>query len=245
MADNQDNKSKRELFAERLKNKYPDREFADDEVLFGQIYDDYDEYDKELKGHRDNEKRLTDLFARDPRNARFLTDMARGIDPWIAMVERLGIDGITDIINDPERKEALAEANKRHVEQLAKSEELEKEYEKNLAESFNLFEQLQSERSLSDEDIDNAVDLIMKIANEAILGKFSRESLEMALKANSHDADVAAASAEAEIRGRNSRIEEKLRKPQKSDGTPSLAGANNAPRPKHSGSIFDLANQAR
>lgn len=245
MADNQDNKSKRELFAERLKNKYPDREFADDEVLFGQIYDDYDEYDKELKGHRDNEKRLTDLFARDPRNARFLTDMARGIDPWIAMVERLGIDGITDIINDPERKEALAEANKRHVEQLAKSEELEKEYEKNLAESFNLFEQLQSERSLSDEDIDNAVDLIMRIANEAILGKFSHESLEMALKANRHDADVAAASAEAEIRGRNSRIEEKLRKPQKSDGTPSLAGANNAPRPKHSGSIFDLANQAR
>lgn len=142
MAENQANKSKKELFAERLKSKYPDREYADDEALFGQINDDYDDYDNKLKGHLENEKRLTELFERDPRNAQFITDMARGTDPWIAMVERLGIDGITDIINNPEHKEALAEANKKHVEQLANSAELEKEYEKNIEDSFGLFEQL-------------------------------------------------------------------------------------------------------
>lgn len=40
--------SRRDQFGERLKKKYPDREYADDDALFGQINDDYDEYDKKL-----------------------------------------------------------------------------------------------------------------------------------------------------------------------------------------------------
>ena len=47
---NMEVKSNRERYTERLKAKYPDREFADDEALFGQINDDYDGYDKELSG---------------------------------------------------------------------------------------------------------------------------------------------------------------------------------------------------
>ena len=55
-------KSKRDLLGERLKKKYPDRDYADDEALFGQINDDYDEYDTELGQYRDRESRLTDLL---------------------------------------------------------------------------------------------------------------------------------------------------------------------------------------
>jgi hypothetical protein len=46
-----------------LKAKYPDREFADDEALFGQINDDYDGYDKELSGYKEREKALSGYFA--------------------------------------------------------------------------------------------------------------------------------------------------------------------------------------
>ena len=37
----------RDRYAERLKAKYPDREFADDEAIFGQANDDYDNYDNQ------------------------------------------------------------------------------------------------------------------------------------------------------------------------------------------------------
>ena len=37
MADNKEVKSKRDLFSDRLKGKYPDKQFDDDEALFGQI----------------------------------------------------------------------------------------------------------------------------------------------------------------------------------------------------------------
>ena len=56
--DNQAVKSRRDSFSERLQSKYPDREFADDEALFGQISDDYDEYDDALQSIYDNRNKI-------------------------------------------------------------------------------------------------------------------------------------------------------------------------------------------
>lgn len=239
-------KNKRDLFGERLKKKYPDREYADDDALFGQINDDYDEYDNQLGQYKERESRLTDLFSKDPRSAQFLTDMAKGNDPWLAVIERLGIDGVTDLINDPSKQEAYAEANKKYVERLAKEKSLEEEYETNLSESMKLLEQIQKERGLGDETIDAAMDLIMRITHEAILGKFTAETVDMALNAINHDADVSNARTEGTVAGRNAKIDEKLRKPATGDGQPNLAGSNNAPTRKNSQrSMFDLADEAR
>ncbi len=239
-------RSRREQFGERLKKKYPDREFADDEALFGQIDDDYADYDNRIGQYAEREKSLTDLFSRNPRSAQFLTDMAKGADPWLAVIERLGIDGITDLINDPEKQAEYAEANKKYVERLAKEKTLEEEYRKNIAGSMELLEKIQQERQLGDETIDAAMDLILRIADEAIVGKFTAETVDMALKAVNHDSDMSNARAEGEVAGRNAKIDEKLRKPDKGDGTPTLAGSNNAPTRKTGNrSMFDLADEAR
>ena len=55
MADNKEVKSKRDLFSDRMKAKYPDKQFDDDEALFGQINDDYDDYDKRLGEYQGRE----------------------------------------------------------------------------------------------------------------------------------------------------------------------------------------------
>ncbi len=251
MAENQTptppTKSKRELFGERLKKKYPDREYADDEALFGQISDDYDEYDNQIGQYKERESRLTDLFSKDPRSAQFITDMAKGNDPWLAVIERLGIDGVTDLINDPSKQAEYAEANKKYVERLAKEKSLEEEYQKNFAESMDLLEQIQKEKQLGDETIDAAMNLVMSIANEAIVGKFTAETINMALNAVNHDADVQNARTEGTVAGRNAKIEEKLRKPKGGDGQPDLAGSNNAPtrQGKRKFNIFDYADAAK
>ena len=250
MADNQTPietpKSKRALFDERMKQRYPERDYSDDEALFGQINDDYDSYEKELGDYKERERRLNEMLSTDPRSAKFITDMARGADPWIAVIERLGIDGITDLMNDPSKQEAYAEANKKYVERLAKEKSLDEEYEKNISESMSLLEQIQQERHLGDETIDAAIDLVMRMANEVILGKFTAETIDMALNAVTHDADVENARSEGMVAGRNAKIDAKLRKQQGGDGTPNLAGSNNAPTRKNtSSSIFNLADEAR
>lgn len=239
-------KSNRDLFGERMKKKYPDKEYADDEALFGQANEDYDAYDTELGQYKEREGRLTELLNKDPRSAKFIADMASGTDPWISVIERLGIDGITDIMNDPSKQEAYAEANKKYVERIAKEKSLEEEYKKNLSDSMELLEKIQTERQLSDETIDAAMELVMKMANEAILGKFTQETIDMALKAINHDADMQNARTEGTVAGRNAKIEEKLRKEGGGDGVPMLGGSNNAPKKSVSSqSMFELANDAR
>ena len=71
MPNNMEVKSNRERYTERLKAKYPDREFADDEALFGQINDDYDGYDKELSGYKEREKALVRPVCKQPAKCRF------------------------------------------------------------------------------------------------------------------------------------------------------------------------------
>lgn len=239
--------SKREQVGERLKAKYPDREYADDEALFGQINDDYDAFDGELNGYKERERSLVDMFNRDPHSAQFLTDMAKGQNPWTNLIKRIGVDGMTDILNDPEKQEEFEAANKEYLERVAKSKELDEEYDRNLAASQATVSQIQGERGVDDDTMDAALDLLGQIANEVILGKFTRESLDMALKALNHDVDVEAASQDGEVRGRNAKVEAQLRKPAKGDGLPRLDGSNNTPREAGGGDddVFAQAALAR
>ena len=241
-------KSRRDQLGERLKKRYPDREFADDEALFGQVNDDYDDYDNQIGQYKEREKALTDLFAKNPRSAQFLTDMAKGKDPWLAVIERLGIDGITDIMNDPSKKEEYAEANKKYIERVAKEKSLEEEYDKNMTEvTLPMLERIKQERGISDDMIDAAWDYLHHIADAAIRGTFTEEDINMALNAINHDADVQNARTEGTVAGRNAKIDEKLRKPTQGDGMPNLGGSNNAPtnKKKKPLNIFDYAEAAK
>ena len=218
-------KSNRERYTERLKAKYPDKEFADDEALFGQINEDYDGYDKELSTYKDREKKLSDLFASNPRSAAFLTDWRNGEDPIVGLIRKFG-DDFKAALDDPEKQEALAAANKEYADRIAKEGEYEEEYQKNISATYDTIEQVQKEEGLTDEEIDQAMEFLIGIMKDGLLGKFSSDSIRMAIKAIRHDSDVEAANHEGEIKGRNSKIEERLRKGERSDGTANLAGKN-------------------
>lgn len=225
MPTNTEVKSNRDRYTERLKAKYPDKEFADDEALFGQINEDYDGYDKQLGDYREREKALSDLFASNPRSAAFLTDWRNGEDPIVGLIRKFG-DDFKAALEDPEKTEALAEANKEYAERIAKESEFEEQYQQNIAGTLTTLEQVQQEDGLSDDDIDKAMDFLINIMRDGLLGKFSAESVRMALKAINHDADVEEAGHEGEVKGRNTKIQEKLRKGNKNDGTADLAGKN-------------------
>lgn len=225
MAEKEEVKSNRERYAERLKTRYPDREFVDDEALFGQINDDYDNYDKELSGYQEREKALSDLFASNPRSAAFLTDWRKGEDPIIVMVRKFG-DDFKAALEDPEKLEALAAANKEYAERIAQEERYEEEYEKNIGKTYETLDLMQKEEGFTDQEIDSAMDFLVGIMRDGMLGKFTRDSITMALKAIKHDSDVELADREGEVRGRNAKIEEKLRKRNRGDGTADLNGKN-------------------
>lgn len=239
MAEKESQKSKRAVLMERMKARHPDREYADDEALFEQIDSDYAASDEEIGKYKEREQILTDGFSRDPRAANFFVRLLKGENPWSALVEMVGVDGVAELLNDPAKQEEFAEANKAYVERLAKEKSLEEEYQVNFAASMKTLEQVQTEQGLSDETIDAAMDMVMGIVNDAIVGKFSRETIETALKAINHDAEVEAAREEGVIAGKNAKIDEKLRKSKAGDGLPAIGGANASVATKKKNSFFD------
>lgn len=90
-------KSRRETALERLKARYPDKSFEDDESMYGQLLDDYDAGEQELNGYKDREKAFSDLFTSDPRSAKFLTDWKNGKNPAVALVEMFGDDFVEEL----------------------------------------------------------------------------------------------------------------------------------------------------
>lgn len=215
----------RDALRKRLAERYPDENFDEDEALYGRINGDYDEYDSQLGKYKENESRMVDLFNRDPRSARFLTEWADGGDPVIAIIRNYGSD-IKEMLDDPEKIDEIAKANKEYVDRISKEKGLEEEYEKNLEESLTLLENVQTERGLTDEQMKAAIAQLRDDAIDVIMGRFTAEALDRVLKAQNHDADVEAAAYEGEVRGANKKIDERLRKRQSGDGTARLQGKN-------------------
>lgn len=236
--------SARQRHTSRMLEKYPDLDVEDEEALWGAVGDDYDNYEKEIGRYRDNSQKLNDLFENDPRSASLVAEMARGGDPVLGLVRRYGIE-IRDIVDDPAMQEEVAQANKEYLESVAKNKELEEEYRQNLDATLSTLEEIQAETGASDEDIDNAMEFLVAAAMDGVMGKFSRESIEMAMKAVGYDQAVADAAEEGEIAGRNAKIVERLRARDEGDGTQPLADGGATSMRRRGASIFDQARAAR
>ncbi len=237
--------SKRDAHLARLKKNYPDKEFEDDEALFGQIGEDYDRYESENSAMREREQTLSDMFAKDPRSAYFLNDMRQGVDPVIGLVRRFGME-VKDVLDDPDMQAELEEANKEYLERVAKSRELDEEYERNMQETLaTTLPQYQQRMGLRDDDIDKICAAWLQIVRDGVLGKLTEETIVLISNALNHDADVANAQAEGEVAGRNAKIGMQLRRREAGDGVRSLAGRNgDGGDQAQKRSIFDLAREA-
>lgn len=246
MATENNTQTNRDRALERMRGRYPDKAFDDDEALYGQINDDYDGYDKELSEYQERERILSDMFRKDPKSAQFLTNWRQGGNPVVELIRMYGKDDILDAINDPKRLEEIAKANQDFVDRVAKEAELEGQYQQNLEASLTELDRIQEENGLSDDDVNAAMAWLIGITGDAVLGKFAPETIQMAVKAVNHDADVTAAAHEGEVMGRNAKIEERLRKRGQGDGLPAMGGKNGTARtaPRHA-NIFSLASEAR
>lgn len=227
--ENQPVKGKRDLFMERLQSTYPDKDFSDDEAVYGQILDDFDERDRRLKNYEDDENRLTQLFVKDGNTASFFSDLANGKSPITSLVERYG-PLIRDAVDDPEKAKELEAATKVYLDRVAKNRELNEEYEKNLDNSFEEIDKA----GISDEDFGRAMDKLQEMMNDFVVGKITPETIQLVLSGIDHDADVASADHIGEVRGKNAKFEESRRKPT-GDGLPSIGSANNKQRRRSEG----------
>lgn len=239
--DNKQSTNKKEKMLERMRTKHPDSNFEDEEVLYGHISDDLDELDGEVAAMKEKERIFSDMFTSDPRSAAFLMSWKNGGDPLVELVRRFGNDGLKEMLEDPEKLEEVAQANKDYLERVAKSAELEEEFKRNLAKSVEDVDAIEGD----DAKIDEAVTWLMKVGREASMGIVNTDDVKMVMKALSYDDDIQTAAHEGEVRGRNAKIDEKLKMVSGGDGLARLNGGRTMPNaPKIKNSLIRKALEA-
>ena len=221
--------SNRSRVYDRLKGRYPDMDADDEEAVMGRINDDYDDYDKKIAEYEGRERELSDLFARDPQSATFLAEWSKGGDPVMELVRRYGPD-LRDALDDPDRQGELAERNKEYLDRIRKGEELDKAYQENIDDTLDRLNAMEDSGEMDGDKADEIFSVLLGIVNDGVLGKFSDETIRLIGKGLGYDMAVSEAYEEGTVKGKNEKIEERLRKKEASDGTPHLGGGGGTSR---------------
>ncbi len=224
----QEVKSKRDLLYDRMKGKYPDREFEDDEGLYGATLEDMDGYDEQLARQQEVDQQLTDKFENDPQFASYFMGALSGENPITNLIAHYG-DQFKDALEDPEIADELAQAHEEHLSKLGKEKELNEQFESNMEATLALVDEIQSEGEFTDDQMNEAFNSIFENANKIIMGELTRDMLETYLKGLKYDDDVAGAAETARVGERNKKIEAK-KKDLKSE-IPMLDGAQQQAAP--------------
>ena len=234
-------KSRKDLFMERMQGRYPDDDFGNEDNLYGRLAEDYDGYDAATT----REREFGEMMSDDPRLANVVMAFSKNSKqhPLAVIYREFGPDAI-ELLKNPEEIPGFVEAQKEWVDRKTEGEKYEKTYNENIAATHQLLDKMEDEGMPADK-LGDIVTHVKQIAEEFLQGKITAETIDMVKKSLDYDSDVSEASAVGEIKGRNAKIEEKLRK-KKGDGTPAIPSGGSAPieKPKKNlGALGVMANR--
>lgn len=222
-------KSRRDMFREGFASRHPDIDMDDEEAYYGALGDEYNAREEELNKHRDNNRKLNEMFMQNPNAAYFMNDLLDGKEQMgVALMRQFG-ETFKDAVDDPteENVKAFADALDEHAAKIKENDRLQAEFEKNADESETAIEDWAAAHNATPEQINAVRDFITAQFANLIVGRISPELLDFAYKGLHYDTDVAAAEESGAAQGRNERIQEKLRKG-RGDGVPNIQGGAKA-----------------
>lgn len=221
----------RDRLMDRYSKKYPDRDFAGEDsatAIDDEIVAELEAFDAELEGYKAKDEKMKSLFNTDPRSGRFLVSWAAGGgNPIQYLLDIFGPE-ITEALESEEGRAKIVESTNKWLEKKAAEEEGVKERMANYEQSVNELSAFAQEKGLSDEQAAEVFEKVNQIAFDALDGKYTRESYEMAYNAMHYATDVESARKEGEVAGRNAKIEEKLAKVEKPMDMPPAVGGQGA-----------------
>lgn len=218
--------TKREMFFANIKKKYPDREFADEDELYGASMEGYDTEHEYRKNTESTNKEFFDKLQENPDVALFIGS--------ILNKESFGkaLSYLSDVLPFDEDSDDFKAYNESVAERRAKSEEAEAaadEYEKNLRESADTLQAFAEENDMTPEEATEFVQNITSTISEKLFsGKIDKDFLNNFYKAQNYDKDLMVAKEAGNIQGRNEKIDAKKKMLGKGDGLPNIRSSASA-----------------
>lgn len=211
-------------FADRLKKKYPDREFGNDEEVHGAL----GEYLDELEGYQSSTseatQKLEQVLNEAPELVAIIRDIGKGASFTEALSRNIDVDELTPMEGDPDY-EAWNQNLEGRKKSRAEKEAMHKQYSENIDMSISEVKQFAEENGMSEPDTKKFLSSMNELIADVVDGKLTRSTLVRMQKALNYDMDVQEAAKTAEISAKNEKIEAKRetdKKKAKGDGLPNL-----------------------
>ena len=223
----------RKAFSERFAKRHKDIDFEDKEARYGAMNDDADA----LSAYEENGRALSDMFDKNRWLAAMAMDLSKNPDmspiDWMASH---GID-VEAAMNDENTAKKVAQQIADFQQKKADEDNHEKELMENLRRSADAMNDL----GLDDDAKADLWEKFFKVVGDAEDGTVSTETWKLFKNAQNYDADVASAREEGAMQGRNEKIQNKVRKAEKSELPPSLGtnGGGQAQTKKKGSSFWD------
>lgn len=227
-----DDRPNRKAFSERFAKRHKDIDFEDKEARYGAMNDDADA----LSRYEEDGKALSEMFD----NNRWLAAMAMDLrkNPNMSPMEWMASQGI-DIdaaIHDEEIGKKVAQQIADFQQKKADEENHEKELVANLQKSADAMNEL----GLDDDAKADLWESFFKVIGDAEDGIVSTETWQLFKNAQNYDADVASAREEGAMQGRNEKIQNRVKRSEKTEIPPSLStNSGVSPTKKKSSGFWD------
>lgn len=226
MTENEKVMSQRERLLARDGFKSSDRTYDTDEDVYAKVNEDYDNYDNQISRYKKNEDDLISMFSADPNAASLFVALRDGSKSFISKLFELYGPEVREALDDPEVMEEIAEGSKKYLQRVADSKKYEEEAAKNLKKSMADFDAYVESKGLSDEEAEKLWETYWQVVDDGTVHIMQAPILDMISKGLNYDSDVEQAEIAGEVRGRNTKIEEKLRKGKRGDGMADLGSRN-------------------
>ena len=205
-------------YRERLKGRYPDRQFETDEdydTAFDEMNTGYDD----LQKYKDDSVANSEIFANamedDPMLAEVMNDVHNGVDFRVAVAKHLSPEDLVILKEDgnyPAYEDAIKERNTRLDTKRGKEAEA--------ANAMTMINEFADENFADDpEGREDFYGLVKAMA----LGNFTKDQLAMLNRGRTYEKDLANATQTAEMKGKNTAITTPPKA--KGDGMPDIGSA--------------------
>ena len=213
--------------AERLRGHFTDREFGDDDELYGAAADHIGELRDWRSKREASDKEVIAIFKSHPKIAQVMQYIMQGAPEIEAISRVFDAEDLIRYEGEPDYDQ-WAEGKKKREADTMEAEEKKGQYELNYQASLKAVEEFCAANGLDEEGKAALLDSLFAVYDDLLDGKVSPETLLLFHKGNTHDEDVADAAAQGKVEGKNEKIEVKKQKSIKGDGLPEIDGGGAA-----------------
>lgn len=204
--------TKKEEFMGRVKERYPDNDYEDEDARYGAYSQYVDDISSERDKYKESNDKFADAYARDPRFAAIAQEAVKdGGNVASKMVEVYGRD-VMEAFNDPEQIAALTEANNKYLADVAEMNEIAKEQEKNKTESDKIIAEFLAENDMAPEEGEKFLEGYYQMIEDGLMGIVRKEYLESYMKSLNYDSDLVDAARAGEVKGMNEQHDKMVKK---------------------------------